>query len=232
MLALLAYLASVVAREQRRAREAALSLSRFDPLTGLYNRAYFFSVLDRELRRSARTGSRFAVVMFDLDALKYVNDTLGHPIGDELMRGITDAVRRNVRGTDVAARYGGDEFIVLLADTDSQGAFIVAEKLRADIAAMAVGAADRPARTSASFGVVTYPDDGATIEELIQNADDAMYQAKRNGKNQIVGYRTRTERVATQFRPRGGDDADERFDGSEPDRRPARIGAFGAAANE
>jgi diguanylate cyclase (GGDEF)-like protein len=198
-LALLAYLASVVGREQRRAREAALSLSRYDPLTGLYNRAYFFSVLDREIRRAARNGSRLAVLMLDLDDLKPVNDTFGHQRGDELLRAVTNAIERNVRSTDVAARYGGDEFVVLLSDTEPEGALVVAEKLRTDISNLAVGSAERPARTSASIGVVTYPDDGATMEGLIADVDKAMYEAKRRGKNQIVGYVTRTERVTTPF---------------------------------
>ena len=198
-LSLLAYLASVVGREQRRAREAAISLSRYDPLTGLYNRAYFFSVLDREIRRAARNGGRFAVLMLDLDDLKPVNDTFGHQRGDELLRAVTDAIERNVRSTDVAARYGGDEFVILLSDTEPEGALVVAEKLRTDISNLAVGSAERPARTSASIGVVTYPEDGTTMEALIADVDKAMYEAKRRGKNQIVGYVTRTERVTTPF---------------------------------
>ena len=196
-LGLLAYLASVVGREQRRAREAALSLSRFDPLTGLYNRGYFFSVTDREIRRAARNGGQFAVLMLDLDDLKPVNDTFGHQRGDELLRAVTGAIQRSVRSTDVAARYGGDEFVILLSDTEPAGAQVVAEKLRNDISSLAVGSLDHPARTSASIGVVTYPLDGTSIESLIADVDKAMYEAKRRGKNQIVGYLTRTERIAT-----------------------------------
>ena len=214
-LALLAYLASVVGREQRRAREAALSLSRFDPLTGLYNRGYFFSVTDREIRRAARNGSQFAMLMLDLDDLKPVNDTFGHQRGDELLRAVTDAIQRNVRSTDVAARYGGDEFVILLSDTEPEGAQVVAEKLRNDISSLAVGSLDRPARTSASIGVVTYPQDGTSIETLIADVDKAMYEAKRRGKNQIVGYLTRTERIATTV-------GDQRTTMMErPDPRPA-----------
>lgn len=216
-LSLLAYLASVVGREQRRAREAAISLSRYDPLTGVYNRAYFFSMLDREIRRAARSGGRFAVLMLDLDDLKPVNDTFGHQQGDALLRAVSDTVQRNVRSTDVAARYGGDEFVVLLSDTEPQGAHVVAEKLRSDIAALSVGSNDRPARTSASIGLVTYPEDGTSIESLIADADKAMYEAKRRGKNQIVGFTTRTERVAT---PMGEQRTSmlERADGPAPGR--------------
>lgn len=196
-LVLLAYIASTVGREQRRAREAAISLSQFDPLTGIYNRNYFFNVLDREIRRAARTGAHFGVLMLDLDDLKPVNDTLGHQQGDELLRSVTDVIRRDIRSTDVAARYGGDEFVVLLSDTDPDGAHVVAEKLRSDIANLAVGGADRPARTSASIGLVSYPEDGTTADALIADVDKAMYESKRRGKNQIVGYMTRTERITT-----------------------------------
>ncbi|MEA2623207.1 MAG: hypothetical protein QOH61_2117 [Chloroflexota bacterium] len=200
-LSLLAFLASVVGREQRRAREAAISLSRFDPLTGLFNRNYFFSVLDQEIRRAARSGGHFAVLMIDLDDMKPVNDTFGHQQGDELLRGVTSTIQKDLRSTDIAARYGGDEFVVLLSDTDAQGAHTVAEKLRSDIAQVAVGSMDRPARTTVSVGLVSYPEDGTTVESLISDVDRAMYESKRRGKNQIVGYTTRTERVATPVTP-------------------------------
>jgi diguanylate cyclase (GGDEF)-like protein len=198
ILGLLAYIAAVVAREQRRARESALSLSRVDALTGLSNRAGLVDAIEREIRRSERSRRPFAVLMFDLDNLKPVNDQLGHQVGDDLLRAIADAVRRNVRSTDVAGRYGGDEFIVLLGDTDVDGAETKAERLRTEIASVVVGSADRPARTTASFGLVTFPDDGATVEDLIQNADLAMYQAKRGGKNQIVGYVRRTKPITKE----------------------------------
>lgn len=200
-LALLAYIASVAGREQREAREAALRLSRFDPLTALYNRNYFFAVMDREIRRSARIGRGFTVLMLDLDDLKPVNDTFGHQYGDRLLRAVTDVLERNVRASDVAARYGGDEFVVLLPETDPSGAFIVAEKLRADIASLALRVDDRAVRTSVSIGLVAYPDDGATIEALVAAVDAAMYKSKRRGKNQIVGYTTLTERVTTSAGP-------------------------------
>jgi diguanylate cyclase (GGDEF)-like protein len=233
-LILLAYIASTVGREQRRAREAAISLSQFDPLTGIYNRSYFFDVLDREIRRAARTGSRFAVLMLDLDDLKPVNDMLGHPQGDDLLRSVTEVIRRDIRSTDVAARYGGDEFVVILSDTEPEGARVVAEKLRADIANLAVGPSDRPARTSASIGLVSYPDDGTTAEGLIADADKAMYESKRRGKNQIVGYTTRTERVTTPL-DRGRTTMMERqsreISPSEASRREAqsRGGSYGSS---
>ena len=200
-LALLAYLATVAGREQRYARDAAIRLSRFDPLTGLYNRSFFFSVMDREIRRAVRIGRGFSLLMLDLDDLKPVNDTFGHQYGDRLLRAVTDVVQRSVRGTDIAARYGGDEFVVMLPDTDPSGAFVVAEKLRSDVANLALRADERTVRTSVSIGLVAYGEDGTSIETLMASVDAAMYEAKRRGKNQIVGYATRTERVATAIGP-------------------------------
>ena len=172
-----------------------MRLSRFDPLTGLYNRKHFFAAMEREVRRAARMGRGFGVLMLDLDDLKPVNDTFGHQYGDRLLRNVTEVIARTVRATDTAARYGGDEFVVLLPETDPEGAYVVAEKLRRDMAGMAIRVDERSVRTSVSVGLVSYPEDGQTVEQLISVVDAAMYEAKRRGKNQIVGYTTRTERV-------------------------------------
>ena len=200
-LALLAYLGTMTGREQRHARDAAIRLSRFDSLTGLYNRSYFFSAMDGEIRRAVRMGRGFSLLMLDVDDLKAVNDTFGHQSGDRLLRAVTGILQRSIRGTDVAARYGGDEFVVLLAETEPSGAFVVAEKLRSDIAGLALRVDDRSMQTSVSIGLVAYGEDGATIDTLIRSADAAMYEAKRRGKNQIVGYATQTERVVTAMGP-------------------------------
>ncbi len=196
-LILLADIAAAAARAQRQARDEALRASRFDTLTGLYNRGFFFTTMEQEIRRSDRMGRGFSMLMLDLDDLKPVNDAYGHQWGDRLLRAIADVIRRTVRFTDAAARYGGDEFVVLLPETDPSGAYVVAEKLRRDIAALALHAADRNVRSSVSIGIVTYPADGTSVEQLVAAADLAMYESKRRGKNHIVGYRTRTERVAT-----------------------------------
>jgi diguanylate cyclase (GGDEF)-like protein len=194
ILALSAFIASVLGGEVRRIREAALQLSRFDPLTGLYNRSYFRAALDREIRRSARTNWReFAILMLDLDGLKPVNDTRGHHVGDQLIRGVAAVLHRTVRSTDTSARYGGDEFAVLLPETDRQGALAVAEKLRRE----AEGLDERGARTTVSIGLVVYPTDGETVEQLLAQADDALYLAKKGGRNQVVGYENRREHVVT-----------------------------------
>ncbi|MFV2063576.1 MAG: diguanylate cyclase, partial [Chloroflexota bacterium] len=196
-LILLADVATAAARAQRKARDEALRASRFDALTGLYNRSFFFTTMEQEIRRSDRMGRGFTMLMLDLDDLKPVNDTFGHQWGDRLLKAIADVVRQTVRFTDSAARYGGDEFVVLLPETDVAGGFVVGEKLRRDIAALTLHAGERNVRSSVSVGLVSYPDDGTTIEQLVAAADVAMYESKRRGKNRIVGYQTRTERVAT-----------------------------------
>ena len=159
-LILLAYVAMVIAREQRRTRDAAIRLSTVDPLTGLFNRTFFFAAVEREIARSARSGRGFCLLMMDLDELKAINDRLGHFYGDRVLRGVGEVIADGVRRIDTAARYGGDEFVVLLPETDPTGAFVLAEKIR--LGRQRHG--DRPARTrrqpSISIGVVSYPDDG------------------------------------------------------------------------
>jgi len=182
----LAYITTVSGRRQRRAREAALLLARFDPLTRLYTRTYLYSSIQGEIARSSRTGRGFCLLMLDVDDLKTVNDTYGHPIGDRVIRAVTEVIRGSTRQSDMAARYGGDEFVIVLPETGSEGAFTVATKLRADIAALAVRVGTRTIRTSVSVGLVRHPEDGATLEQLLVSVDAAMYASKRRGKDRIT----------------------------------------------
>lgn len=191
-LVLVTYVAMVIGREQRRAREEALRLSRFDSLTGLFSRAFFISTLEREIPRAVRTGRAFAMLMFDLDGLKAANDRFGHDSGDHLLQAVADVLRGDIRVTDVPARYAGDEFVLLLPETDLGGAVRVAEKVRVDISRLALPHDGSLIRTSASIGLVTYPNDGRTATELIRRADLAMYEAKRRGRDQIVHYARET----------------------------------------
>ena len=184
---LLAYVAMVIAREQRRTRDAAIRLSTIDPLTALFNRGFFFAALEREIARSARSGRGFCLLMMDLDELKAVNDRLGHFHGDRVLHAVGDIVAAGVRRIDTAARYGGDEFVVLLPETDPTGAYVVAEKIRLGVQELELGFADAEVRPSLSIGVVSYPGDGTTADELMISADGAMYRSKRAGKNRVTG---------------------------------------------
>jgi diguanylate cyclase (GGDEF)-like protein len=186
-LVLLAYVATVIAREQRRARDAAIRLSTIDPLTSLYNRTFFFAAVESEIARSARSGRGFCLLMMDLDELKQINDLHGHFFGDRVLRGVGEVIRAGGRKIDTAARYGGDEFVVLLPETDPTGAFVLAEKIRLGVADLRVDVAGTLLQPSVSIGVVSYPDDGRTSDELMITADSSMYRSKREGKNRVTG---------------------------------------------
>jgi diguanylate cyclase (GGDEF)-like protein len=125
--------------------------------------------------------------MMDLDELKSINDRLGHFHGDAVLRGVGAVILSGVRQIDTAARYGGDEFVVVLPETDPTGAFVLAEKIRLGVNAMAVDLPDGEARPSLSIGVVAFPDDGHNADELIISADGAMYASKRAGKDRVTG---------------------------------------------
>jgi diguanylate cyclase (GGDEF)-like protein len=187
---LLAFVASYVAREQRRSRLAAIRLSTVDSLTGLFNRAFFFAAVEREIQRSSRTGRRFGLLMMDLDGLKEINDRFGHFHGDQVLRAVSTVIRNGVRRIDTAARYGGDEFVVLLPETDPTGSYVLAEKIRQGVEDLAVAGPGVEIRSSLSIGAVAYPDDGLTPDDLLISADRAMYVSKRQGKNRVVGYTT------------------------------------------
>jgi diguanylate cyclase (GGDEF)-like protein len=186
-LLLLAYIAMVIAREQRTSRAAAIRMSTVDPLTSLFNRAFFFAALEREIARSARSGRGFCLLMMDLDELKAINDRLGHFHGDRVLSAVGQVVSDGVRRIDTAARYGGDEFVVLLPETDPTGAFVLAEKIRIGVNELDLALPDDAVRPSLSVGVVAYPDDGLTADELMISADRAMYTSKRAGKNRVTG---------------------------------------------
>jgi len=184
-LLLLAYVGSVIGREQRRSRDAAIRLSAVDSLTGLFNRTFFFAALEREIARSARSGRGFCLLMLDLDELKAINDRLGHHAGDAALRAIAETIRAGVRRIDVAARYGGDEFVALLPETDPTGGWVVAEKIRLSVAAIGTAGIEIP--PTVSIGVVAYPRDGQTADALMISADQAMYASKRGGRNRVAG---------------------------------------------
>jgi diguanylate cyclase (GGDEF)-like protein len=186
-LVLLAYAAMVIAREQRRTRDAAIRLSTVDPLTSLFNRTFFFAAIGREIARCARSGRGFCLLMMDLDDLKAINDRLGHFHGDRVLRGVGEVIAEGVRRIDTAARYGGDEFVVLLPETDPTGAFVLAEKIRLGVNAMAIDLAVPGSHPSISIGVVSFPADGRSADELMISADEAMYASKRSGKDRVTG---------------------------------------------
>ena len=158
-----------------------------DALTGLANRRQFFDALGRELERAHRFEQETALILFDLDDFKTVNDTLGHLAGDAVLHSVAQTVLGLVREIDVAARYGGEEFAVLLPQTDREGAANLAERLRAAIAEIRVEFGGRTIEgITASFGVAAGSDAGATQLDLVAIADAALYSAKHRGKNTVA----------------------------------------------
>ena len=199
VLVLLSYAGMIIARVQRRTRETAIRLSTVNSLTDLYTRAYFFNSVDREIQRSRRFKRGFCLLMMDLDGLKSINDQYGHYQGDLVLRGVAHVLRTVLRGMDVPARYGGDEFVALLPETEPHGAYVVAENIRRAASNLTVLAGGQPIQTSLSIGVVSYPEDGRTADELMIAADGAMYSSKRLGKNSVVGYADPGEETASSL---------------------------------
>ncbi|MEO8639140.1 MAG: GGDEF domain-containing protein, partial [Chloroflexota bacterium] len=175
---LLAYLAGVYASSERRVRARVLELSQTDPLTGLFNRSHLFPTLEQEVQRTRRSGRGFCVLMLDLDGLKAINDSMGHLRGDDVLRAVGGVITGSIRTVDSAYRYGGDEFLILLPETEFIGAYVVAEKIREGVEEIGESLATDLAATSVSIGLVSHPEDGSSPEELMVAADRAMYQAK------------------------------------------------------
>jgi diguanylate cyclase (GGDEF)-like protein len=184
---LLAFIAIAYAGHQRRAVAHALALSRTDPLTTLFNRSQLFVTLEQEVSRTRRSDRGFCLLMIDVDGLKLINDTAGHMRGDDVLRALGAIIHTSIRNVDSAYRYGGDEFVVLLPETEIVGAFVVAEKIRAGAEEVGLALTESEPLTSVSIGLVSHPEDGLSAEELMTAADRAMYQAKKLGKNQISG---------------------------------------------
>ncbi|KHL56909.1 diguanylate cyclase [Xanthomonas cannabis] len=169
-----------------RLRESLRQQSIRDALTGLYNRRYLEESLSHELARCARRGLPLSVLMLDVDHFKQFNDSQGHAGGDLLLAAVGELLLTRLRAEDVACRYGGEEFTVILPEADGEEAMRVAEQIRAQIAALAVTDGQRALpRVTASIGVASFPVDGELGASLIQKADAALYAAKHRGRNRV-----------------------------------------------
>ncbi|MFN2470073.1 MAG: diguanylate cyclase [Gaiellaceae bacterium] len=162
--------------------------ARVDAKTGLFNARHFTSALENEFARAKRFGRPLSVVMADLDLLREVNNTYGHLAGDAVLRAVADVFRSQLRHYDVAARFGGEEFALVLPETGTEEAAEIAERIRRAVAAQAVTVptSDEPIRATISMGLATYPTDGCDATELVHQADVAVYRAKLQGRNRVV----------------------------------------------
>jgi len=181
-----------------------------DGLTGLYNKRHILQILADEVRRAERYRHPLSAMMLDLDGFKAYNDNYGHLQGDVLLQQLAHLIQRNIRSADSAGRYGGEEFILVMPETDKQAALVIAERIRSQVDAsrfpgasysaaspnaianfvnldaVATGAEEGYAHKTISIGVATYPQDTDDIQKLLALADDALYRAKRGGRNQVV----------------------------------------------
>jgi diguanylate cyclase (GGDEF)-like protein len=167
-------------------------LSVTDHLTGLFNRRGFFQLADREFERALRFGRPLAALMLDIDHFKGVNDTRGHAAGDQVLRALAGCFLQNTRGIDVAGRYGGEEFILLMPETKFPGAIRMAERLRRSMADLSVpvcsvrNALPTEVRVTVSIGVALLRPDVPTLDDLIGRTDQALYRAKGSGRDRVA----------------------------------------------
>ena len=187
-LLLVAYITTMLSADIRRALMQIKLLSESDELTGALNMRAFNMVAERVFRQSKRYSHSFSVLMIDSDSLKSVNDEHGHEAGNRLLQLITQSIQGQLRDSDYVARYGGDEFVVLLPETPCIGASGVAARIRQQIETAALSTRTEPVRTTISIGIACYPDHGSNLDIILEKADLAMYASKAEGKNRATVY--------------------------------------------
>ncbi|MEG3436715.1 diguanylate cyclase [Pannus brasiliensis CCIBt3594] len=168
------------------ARERLQTLSFSDPLTGLYNRRYLEATLEREFNRCARDGRPIGIIFLDIDHFKRINDTFGHETGDKVLAALGDYLKTNTRQSDIACRYGGEEFVLVLLDSSREDTRKRAEELCRGVRELKL-TREHPelSSISVSIGVSAFPEDGTTPAELFRVADEGLYRAKRSGRDRV-----------------------------------------------
>ena len=159
-----------------------------DSLTGLYNRRYLDETLEREVSRARREGIPLSLVMLDIDHFKRVNDTYGHQVGDQALKMLASILLANIRAEDVACRYGGEEFLILLPNMPLGAAIQRAEVWRSAVEELSVTMGDFNITFAITLGVAAYPEHGKTPDDLTRCADQALYRAKHEGRNQVAVF--------------------------------------------
>jgi diguanylate cyclase (GGDEF)-like protein len=178
---------AAVAIENARALQRVRELSVTDDVTSLYNARFLEQALEQEFSRSKRAGSPISVIFLDLDYFKQINDRYGHLVGSEVLRETANILRQSLRATDIATRYGGDEFVLILPDTSQSDALRVAERCREAMRAHTFGSRHGvECKITASFGVATIPDDTNEKMDLIRLADQAMYYVKEHNRDNVA----------------------------------------------
>jgi two-component system cell cycle response regulator len=163
-----------------------------DPLTGCFNRRHFMMLAKQELQRFARYGRPVSLVMLDIDQFKQFNDRYGHPAGDQLLCALVNLCQKTLRNVDVLARYGGEEFVILLPETDPEGALTTGDRLRKEIERMGINTSQGSQSVTVSMGVASFDKSdkkSTTVDDLIERADQALYEAKNAGRNCVRPWR-------------------------------------------
>ncbi len=183
---LIAHLGAMLAGEAESAREEVERLSLTDEVTGLHNMRNFTNLAVVQEKLAQRHQKAFAVCMLDADNLKQINDRHGHLAGTALIRHVADIIRRHVRASDIAARYGGDEFIILFNETTTDNARVPVERIVTALAETPFTVGGLELRSTLSAGIASFPGDGNDLREVMARADEAMYTSKRLGKNRLT----------------------------------------------
>jgi diguanylate cyclase (GGDEF)-like protein len=185
---LVAYIVTMFSADIRYGLNRAKLLSETDELTGLLNMRGFSIAANRLFGQALRYNRPATILMIDSDNLKAVNDSYGHDAGNRLLRQLTRTIQAELRYTDVLARYGGDEFIVLLPETPRKGAVEVADRIRDAVIGTPLEVNEKRVVSSVSIGLASHPDDGNTMDAIVARADRAMYRAKQQGRNRVVQF--------------------------------------------
>ena len=185
---LVAYITTMFSSDIRYGLSKAKLISETDELTGLLNRRGFAITAGQLFGQAIRYNRPLSILMIDSDNLKQVNDSYGHKAGDQLLTLLANCIQRLLRDADIIARFGGDEFVVLLPESTTDGALIVAKKICSSVADTLLEFDGGTVKITVSIGFATYPDDGLTLDSLVGNADKAMYKAKTEGRNQVVKF--------------------------------------------
>jgi diguanylate cyclase (GGDEF)-like protein len=192
---LIAHLGAMLADETETARREVERLSLTDDVTNLSNMRNFFMLADVQEKLAIRYARKFVVCMIDADGLKKINDQFGHQAGTELIRQVASIITANIRTSDICARYGGDEFVIMFNETTKREVTTAVERIISDMAAATFPFEGKVLFSTLSAGLAGYPEDGPNVKSVIAKADQALYVSKRTGKNRLTVYREGMEAV-------------------------------------
>ncbi len=185
---LVAYLATMLSADIQSAKAKLKAMTETDSVTGLLNRRAFGAILEKEVQQFVRHSRPFAIMMIDADGLKEVNDRMGHDAGDMLIMLVADVIQTSIRASDSSARYGGDEYAVLLSDTESGETHVIGERIRSGVANSSFDVRGQRVSSTVSIGIASCPDDAMVLDELWEKADSALYASKEHGRNRVTVF--------------------------------------------